>query len=109
MAFPSEVDTFGYAAIEAMACGVPVVTTRTAGLPEVVVDEVTGLLVDSRDDVALRHALERILGDPALRIRMAAAARARVLERFDARSTTAALVSVLHEACELGPRRPSSG
>ena len=99
-AFPTELDTFGYAAIEAMAAEVPVVSTRTAGVPEVVEDGVTGLLVDVGDDQGLVAALDRLLADVDLRRRMGAAGRARVLERFDADVTTAALVEVLRRAVE---------
>ena len=97
-AFPTELDTFGYAAVEAMAASVPVVATDTAALGEVVDDGVTGFLVPPRDDDALVGALERLLADEALRRAMGLAGRRRVLERFDARVTTAALVEVMREA-----------
>ncbi len=101
--FPTELDTFGYAAIEAMAASLPVVATRTAALPEVVADGETGLLVEVGDDGALRVAIDSLLADPARRVAMGAAGRRRVLERFDARVTTPALVAVLREAADLGP------
>jgi alpha-maltose-1-phosphate synthase len=97
-AFPSELDTFGYAAIEAMAAEVPVVATRTAGVPEVVADGETGILFDVGDDDALAAALLRLLDDRDLRRRLGTAGRRRVLERFDARVTTAALLEVLAQA-----------
>lgn len=99
LAFPTEMDTFGYAALEAMAAGLPVVARRTSALPEIVVDGVTGLLVDeSPDDLAT--AIETILEDPARARAMGEAGRRRVVERFDARITTRALVDVLVEAHE---------
>jgi glycosyltransferase involved in cell wall biosynthesis len=105
-AFPTELDTFGYAAIEAMAAEVPVVATRTAGVPEVVEDGVTGLLVDVGDDEALTEALVALLDDPDRRRRLGTAGRRRVLERFDARVTTRALLEVLAEAVsDAGGRR----
>jgi starch synthase len=97
-AFPTELDTFGYAAVEAMAASVPVVATDTAALGEVIDDGVTGLLVPPGDDGALVDALERLLADEALRRAMGDAGRRRVLERFDARVTTTALLDVLREA-----------
>lgn len=104
-AFPTELDTFGYAAIEAMAAGVPVVATRTGGVPEVVADGVTGLLVDPGDGDQLREALQRLLRNPGERLAMGEAGRVRAETRFDARVTTAQLVEVLREAVDLGPRR----
>jgi starch synthase len=97
LAFPSEIDAAGYAVLEAMAVGVPVVGFRLHGLPEMVEDGVTGLLVDVDDD-QLAAALMRLLVDPDLRLRMGTAARARVLERFDARVTTAALLDAFEDA-----------
>jgi starch synthase len=104
-AFPTELDTFGYAAIEAMAARVPVVATRTGGVPEVVADGETGLLVDPGDGAQLLDALQRLLRDPGARRAMGEAGRARAEARFDARVTSAQLVEVLREAVELGPRR----
>jgi alpha-maltose-1-phosphate synthase len=96
-AFPSDMDTFGYGVIEAMAMGVPVVATPTGGITEVVVDGETGVIVD-HDDRALRTAIEDLLADEAQRKRMGAAGRARVEERFDASKTTSQLITVLEEA-----------
>lgn len=98
LAFPTEMDTFGYAALEAMAMAVPVVGTALHALPEIVSDD-TGVLV-APDDRALGDALDRLLGDEPLRLRMGEAARKRVLKHFDARNTTAELVGLLSEAYE---------
>ena len=61
--------------LEAMALGVPVVTTDVNGLTETVVDGETGLVVPERDPAALADALQRVLGDPALAERLASQAR----------------------------------
>jgi glycosyltransferase involved in cell wall biosynthesis len=79
---PSRREGYGVVAREAMAYGRPVVAAAVGGLLEAVEDEVTGLLVPPRDPRALRLALERLLGDPALRERLGEAARARARERF---------------------------
>jgi glycosyltransferase involved in cell wall biosynthesis len=78
-------EPFGQVAIEAMACGKPVVASAVGGLADVVVHEETGLLVPPGDVAALRAALGRLIADPALRERMGAAGRERV-ERYRARS-----------------------
>jgi len=54
-------------AAEAMACGVPVVASRIAAIPEVVLDEETGLLVEPGDPVDLASKLRLLLGDPSRR------------------------------------------
>jgi glycosyltransferase involved in cell wall biosynthesis len=97
LAFPSDMDTFGYAVLEAMAVGVPVVAGRLHAMPEIVADGVTGILIDL-DDQQLAAALTRLIDDPSLRARMGDAGRKRVLERFDARVTTSSLVDTLLEA-----------
>jgi glycosyltransferase involved in cell wall biosynthesis len=70
--------------MEAMAAGTPVVSTRVSGIPELIDDGREGLLVPERDPVALAAALGRLLDDPALGDRMAAAARLKVEREFDA-------------------------
>ncbi len=71
------------AILEAMAMGVPVVATRITAIPELIEDGESGLLVPPHDAVALAEAIARLIDDPALAVRLAANARARIAERFD--------------------------
>ncbi|MHB8294032.1 MAG: glycosyltransferase [Acidimicrobiales bacterium] len=79
---PSRLESFGLTAVEAMLAGLPVVATRAGGLPEVIVDGRTGVLVDPEDVEQLASAVAGLLSDPRRRVEMAAAARADVEHRF---------------------------
>jgi glycosyltransferase involved in cell wall biosynthesis len=79
---PSLQEGLGVAALEAMAAGLPVVASRVGGLAEVVDHGATGLLVPPADPGALAAALARLAREPALRERLGAAGRARVLDRY---------------------------
>lgn len=72
--------------IEAMAAGKPVVATRVGGVPDLVEDMVTGLLVPPGDREALARALLVLVNDPALRARLGERARSAVYPRFDIRT-----------------------
>jgi D-inositol-3-phosphate glycosyltransferase len=63
---PSYYESFGMVALEAMACGSPVIASRVGGLQTTVRDRVTGVLVPDHDAAALADALARLLGDPDL-------------------------------------------
>ncbi len=78
---PSRADTFPSGVLEALACGAAVVASRVGGIPEQVRDE-TGVLVDPGDPAALAGAIESLLGDPARRGRMGAAAAVDARQRF---------------------------
>ena len=69
--------------MEAMACGVPVVSTRLVGIPDLVIDDETGVLVEPGDAGALADALQALLADPDRACRLAAAGRRHVQERFN--------------------------
>ena len=86
---PSRSEGIPLTALEAMACGVPVVATRVGGLPEVVQDGVTGLLVPPADPAALANAMVEIWHDPDRGDRMGRAGRRRAEERFDVRRMVA--------------------
>lgn len=79
---PSGSETFGLAALEAMACEVPVVSTNIGGLPELVLDGETGFLCDLGDIDAMTLACRRILTDEALHERMATASYERAAGTF---------------------------
>lgn len=84
---------------EALALGTPVVSTDVTGIPEVVIDDVTGLQVPQRDPAALAQALGRLLGDPTLRVRLASTARRLMEEEFDIRRNTAKRRALFFAAC----------
>jgi glycosyltransferase involved in cell wall biosynthesis len=87
---PSLYEGFSLPAIEAMSCGAAVVATTGGALPEVVgADGETGLLVPPDDPGALAGAIGRLLDDPALRARLGAAGRQRVVSRFTWQVTAA--------------------
>lgn len=77
--------------VEAMAAGVPVVSTTVSGIPELVEDGETGLLVPPGDFAALAAAIERVLRDPALRRKFAERARRKIEDEFECWETAKAL------------------
>jgi glycosyltransferase involved in cell wall biosynthesis len=82
-AHDGDVDGIPVVLMEAMAMGVPSVSTFVSGIPELIDDGVSGLLVPEKDAVALADALERVLHDAALAARLGEAAREKVLAQFD--------------------------
>jgi glycosyltransferase involved in cell wall biosynthesis len=89
---PSREEALGLAAVEALACGIPVIASRTGGLVDVVSDGRTGVLVPAGDPDAVARALER-LTDAKVRNAMSAAARTSVREH-DIRRSTARMAEI---------------
>ena len=82
MLMPSQMESFGLAALEAMACKVPSIATRVGGVPELVEDGVTGLLFSPGDVDAMAHAALQLLGDRERLKTMRDAARRAAQKRF---------------------------
>lgn len=103
MAMPSvyESETFGVAAIEASACGVPVVASRIGGVPEAVLHEKTGLLVPPGDVEALAAALIELIDDPGRRCKLGLAGR-RFVQRYYSWQENAKLMEEVYRAAVEG-------
>ncbi|WP_308815742.1 glycosyltransferase family 4 protein [Sphingomonas sp. GV3] len=82
LVLPSFMEGLPVVLMEAMALGVPVIATRVAGIPELVRDGTSGLLFDPADWQGLADAIARLAADPALRARLAVAARQRIETEF---------------------------
>jgi glycosyltransferase involved in cell wall biosynthesis len=90
---PSLYEVFGMAIVEAMACGVPVVASAVGGIPELVRNGSTGLLVEPNDPPALADAILRLLDDRQLSCSMGAQGRARAQANFSWERTVDTLLS----------------
>ncbi|GEM_PF-29553 len=94
LVLPSRLEGIPVSLMEAMALGVPVITTRICGIPELVRDGENGFLVESEDAEALAERITRLLGDRALRERFVQAARRKVAEEFDQITETDKLLAL---------------
>jgi colanic acid/amylovoran biosynthesis glycosyltransferase len=101
-------DGIPVALMEAMATGLPVVSTAVSGIPELVIDGRTGLLAPEKDAVALADALERLHRDRELAKRLAEEGRRHVLERFNLLLNAARLRDQLAAAAEGRPLPPDT-
>ena len=102
---PSLIEGFGIVLLEAMAMEKPIVATDVGGIPEVVVDGVTGLLVPPKHSKALAAAILQLLRDPQKRQAMGKAGRRRVETHFHVSQTMAKLETVY---CGLAQHPPSA-
>jgi L-malate glycosyltransferase len=82
--FTSETESFCLSILEAMWFGCPSVATCVGGIPEVIKDNVTGLLVPFGDSAALAHAVENLIADPTRRLALGRAAQTSAREEFSA-------------------------
>jgi len=87
---PSEMESFGLVALEAMACEVPVVASRVGGVPEVVADGEDGCLAEAGDIDGMAALALRILGSPGIRAEMGRRGREKARTRFGAAAAVAA-------------------
>jgi N-acetyl-alpha-D-glucosaminyl L-malate synthase BshA len=103
---PSETESFGLAALEAMSCGVPVIASRVGGVPEVVIDGETGLLAPVGDVAAMAAHVVRLLADAPLRARLGAAGRRRAETAFPLEATVGRYEALYRRLLE---RQPTQG
>ena len=94
---PSFAEGIPLVLMEAMAMGIPCVTTHIAGIPELIRDGIDGLLVAPSDLNGLVEALARLMDDEALRKRLARSGRARILERYDLGRNAEQLAAIFAE------------
>lgn len=98
-AMPSLQEGLGISILEAQAQGIPVVASRVGGIPSVIEDGVSGLLVDSGDAQGMAAAIERLLDDGVLKERLVAHARSRVCEKFSLKIMAQETLSAYQSLC----------
>jgi glycosyltransferase involved in cell wall biosynthesis len=90
---PTRLEAFSISLLEALAAGKPAVASHTGGVPELIDDGVTGLLVPVDDAAAIATSVTRLIADPALRTRIGEAGRDSAMTRFTARRMTDGVTS----------------
>jgi glycosyltransferase involved in cell wall biosynthesis len=96
------------AVMEASASGLPVIATDHAGIPDVVVDGVTGFLVDEGDVFAMASSMLKLVEDPMLAQRMGRAGRARVEQQFSQQISLERIWAIIQQ-CHTTGNRPDHG
>ncbi|WP_082908962.1 glycosyltransferase family 4 protein [Chloroflexus islandicus] len=102
--FPTHAEAFGIAAVEAIACGVPVIATPIGGLPDIVHDGSNGFLVPPDDPAALAARLQLLIDQPETRARMAHAARRHAEQHFDVIHNAARIAELMAHVVRDGQR-----
>jgi glycosyltransferase involved in cell wall biosynthesis len=105
--FPSEEDAFPLALVEAMACGLPVISTPVGGIKEIVTDRQNGLFVETRNFQQLYEAISRLVRDTALSASLGKNAAQSVREKYSAGIITAEYCELFRRAysrCFVGSR-----
>jgi glycosyltransferase involved in cell wall biosynthesis len=100
-ALPTTADCYSIVCLEALAAGLPTVTTRVGGIPDIVLEGKTGFLIDPGDAGALGDALELLVADADRRAQMAVACREDARSRFDSRDTARRLFEFVRSRCGL--------
>lgn len=95
LVLPSRAETFGNVLVEAAAAGLPAVVTDVGAMSEIVIDGVTGYVIDPGDVAALARRLDDLLGDPSRRAEMGRAARRSAEANFDGRVNARRVVDAL--------------
>jgi glycosyltransferase involved in cell wall biosynthesis len=103
-AFPSLFEALGIALIEAAACGLACVGSRTGGIVEVIQEGRSGLLCEPGDATGLAACLRRLLGEPELRAALGRGAREAAVSRFDLDGSVERYRALFHEAAGRGAR-----
>lgn len=96
--FPTQAEAFGIATVEAIACGVPIITTAVGGLTDIVQDGINGLIVPPNDPVAVAASIQFLIEQPTARFAMAQAARRYAEARFDAIRNAALIAELMAQA-----------
>jgi glycosyltransferase involved in cell wall biosynthesis len=95
LVLPTLADCYSMAALEAMACGLPIVISAVGGIPEIVVDGHTGILIEPGRGDSLLQGIRRLLASAALRRRMGDAGRRRAEMLFDSRRQVAKTLDIM--------------
>jgi len=105
---PTRADFSPWAAVEAAACGLPIIATRVGGLPEIVEDGVSGYLADVGDASGFSALLDRLVADSDLRKRLGAQARRRSERLFDSRANCDRLIGLMRNLAASTSPQPTA-
>jgi glycosyltransferase involved in cell wall biosynthesis len=97
---PSRQESFGVTAVEGSACGCPIIASNVGGLPEVVINRQTGLLIPPEDVQELCQAMEFMIAHPAKRLLMGQTGRKLVMEHYDFQRNVTQMEEVYHRSLQ---------
>ena len=91
---PSLIETFGIVNAEAISCGTPVVASKVGGIPDIIKDGITGILVPPNDPIKIAKALKKLLGDKELREKYGREGRRMIEQRFSSDCITKEITQI---------------